>query len=124
MQNESEDFIMGYTKVYAKQFLKLTEDRISKIKTLIKTERYKVVDFFNVFWNMEKSQFLKGKTDKKKITTDIDWVLVPDNFMKVLEGKYNGENDDIPYTQSPLKLSDGTYFNGRRYRCTEGMVWW
>jgi hypothetical protein len=41
-----------------------------------------------VIENVKYSDFLKGNNNRNW-TADIDWILKPNNFIKVLEGNYN-----------------------------------
>ena len=45
-----------------------------------------------VFENAAKSDFLNGKNDRGFIA-NFDWLVRPNNFIKVLEGNYNNENN-------------------------------
>ena len=41
--------------------------------------------------NVKNSPFLQGKTDKGDWKITFDWLVLPNNFTKVLEGQYEGE---------------------------------
>jgi uncharacterized protein YdaU (DUF1376 family) len=53
-----------------------------------------VLDWFNDFFgHIQKSRFLVGKVNSKDgraFTADLEWILKPSNFAKIVEGKYHG----------------------------------
>jgi uncharacterized protein YdaU (DUF1376 family) len=55
-----------------------------------------VLDWFNDFFvHIQKSRFLVGKVNSKdgrSFTADLEWILKPSNFAKIVEGKYHGVN--------------------------------
>jgi uncharacterized protein YdaU (DUF1376 family) len=55
-----------------------------------------VLDWFNDFFgHIQKSRFLIGKVNSKDgraFTADLEWILKPSNFAKIVEGKYHGTN--------------------------------
>ena len=51
-------------------------------------EEYSKDDVLTVIENVKYSDFLKGNNNRNW-TADIDWILKPNNFIKVLEGNYN-----------------------------------
>jgi uncharacterized protein YdaU (DUF1376 family) len=55
-----------------------------------------VLDWFNDFFgHIQKSRFLIGKVNSKdgrSFTADLEWILKPSNFAKIVEGKYHGTN--------------------------------
>ena len=55
-----------------------------------------VLDWFNDFFgHIQKSRFLVGKVsskDGRAITADLERILKPSNFAKIVEGKYHGTN--------------------------------
>ena len=55
-----------------------------------------VLDWFNDFFgHIQKSRFLVGKVngkDGRAFTADLEWILKPSNFAKIVEGKYHGTN--------------------------------
>lgn len=48
---------------------------------------------FTVIVNASKSNFLNGKNTRSWIA-EFDWIFLPNNFAKVLEGNYNNQNTD------------------------------
>ena len=55
-----------------------------------------VLDWFNDFFgHIQKSRFLVGKVtgkDGRAFAADLEWILRPSNFAKIVEGKYHGTN--------------------------------
>ena len=55
-----------------------------------------VLDWFNDFFgHIQKSRFLVGKVngkDGRAFAADLEWILKPSNFAKIIEGKYHGSN--------------------------------
>jgi len=62
----------------------LTEPRKKAIKSRLK--EYSMEDIIEVFNLTEKSDFLTGRNSSWK--ANFDWLLLPKNFIKVLEGNY------------------------------------
>ena len=60
--------------------------RLDSLHARIK--EYSKDDVLAVIENVKYSDFLKGNNNRNW-TADIDWILKPNNFIKVLEGKYN-----------------------------------
>jgi hypothetical protein len=47
------------------------------------------------FQHIDKSKFLTGKVNSKDgraFTADLEWIVKPNNFAKIVEGKYHGNN--------------------------------
>ena len=55
-----------------------------------------VLEWFDDFFgHINKSKFLVGKVNNKDgraFTADLEWILKPSNFAKIVEGKYHGAN--------------------------------
>jgi hypothetical protein len=56
-----------------------------------------------LFRAVSKSDFLNGKGEKGWVA-DFDWIMNPNNFIKILEGRYNGKTKSN--TKSSVKYSD------------------
>lgn len=68
----------------------LTSDRKQRLKALLST--YKQEDLILVFEKAEKSARLRGELNGKgyeDFIADFDWITNQDNFVKILEGKYD-----------------------------------
>lgn len=63
--------------------------------------------------NISGSSFLKGQNDRNWIIT-FDWLIKPNNFIKVLEGNYSDKNKPVQKTNEakPLRFNN---FEGRQY---------
>ena len=60
--------------------------RLDSLHARIK--EYSKDDVLTVIENVKYSDFLKGNNNRNW-TADIDWILKPNNFIKILEGNYN-----------------------------------
>ena len=60
--------------------------RLDSLHARIK--EYSKDDVLEVIENVKHSDFLKGNNNRNW-TADIDWILKPNNFIKILEGNYN-----------------------------------
>lgn len=91
--------------------------KMSKVQALNKTRKgyinarvgeYGLEKVISVFRIAGQSDFLNGKNDKAW-KADFEWILRPENFLKVLEGKYINKKPDpvIPVFGTPgLKIED------------------
>ena len=104
--------ILSSTKVQLiiEKWNKLNLQKLISIKT--GTNRYKLLksraneygidSIFQAIENVSKSNFLKGQNDRGWIIT-FDWLIKPNNFIKVLEGNYSnheGGNNGFNTTNS------------------------
>ncbi len=67
---------------------KITNQRKSAINARI--QEYGLSKIGDVFQLVAKNEFLNGNNDRGW-TADFDWIMNPNNFIKILEGKYNGK---------------------------------
>ena len=67
---------------------KLTKSRKSAINARITD--YNLSTLGDVFQKVATSNFLNGENDRNW-TADFDWIMNPNNFIKILEGKYNSK---------------------------------
>ena len=59
-------------------------------------QEYQSLDFWKDFFRQVKaSSFLTGKTDKP-FMADLEWLVKPTNFQKVLEGRYDNRSNNKP----------------------------
>lgn len=82
-------------------------------------ERQKLEWWDKFFKHVKESKFLLGKVkprdgSKKPFKADLEWLIRPNNFPKVLEGKYHWEPDE---PQTPPAQS-----NGPRYMTAEDIL--
>jgi hypothetical protein len=73
----------------------LTSERIKMIDKLLKT--YSLEQIGQVFINTSESDYLNGKINNWK--ANLNWLLNPTNFVKVLEGNY--ANVKVPVGKTP-----------------------
>lgn len=71
---------------------KITEQRKQMIDARLKD--YTVEDFEKVFKLAQASDFLSGRNGKWN-SCNFDWLIRPNNFVKVIEGTYNKNNKKI-----------------------------
>lgn len=71
---------------------KITDARKRAIKTILKTNTQE--DIKRAFELAEKSDFLSGRS-KRWTGCNIDWILKPNNFIKVLEKTYNNKKGKL-----------------------------
>jgi hypothetical protein len=68
-------------------------DELSKIKVV---EASDILRWFSEFFDhIGQSKFLTGKVNSKdgrSFYADLEWILKPSNFAKIVEGKYHGTN--------------------------------
>lgn len=69
----------------------ISENRRKAISARCKI--YRIEDFRIVFQNAENSRFLKGSNDRNW-SANFDWMMKDTNFVKILEGRYNGGSND------------------------------
>lgn len=80
-------------KGYLRQRWREVAEELSKDKEI---EVADVLTWFaDFFEHIASSKFLTGKTsgkDGRPFTADLEWILKPSNFAKIVEGKYHGSN--------------------------------
>ena len=63
---------------------------------------YGVDEVLNAVERIRRSKFLQGKTEgRRQWTIKFDWFVLPNNFLKVLEGNYDDENVDTEQFERP-----------------------
>lgn len=72
--------------------IKITDKRKKSIDSRIK--EYNQETIYKVFDMVASNKFLNGDNDRGW-KADFDWLLNPNNFIKVLEGKYNNQEQQI-----------------------------
>jgi len=90
------------------QVTKSTKDRQNLILKIL--EIYTPEDIGKVFTNVSESDYLSGRKKGTTWKANFDWILSPDNFIKILEGNYknvtNGNgNNRSTRTDNELKQS-------------------
>jgi len=80
-------------KGYLRQRWREVADELSKTKTV---EASDILGWFAEFFgHIGTSKFLMGKVNSKdgrSFYADLEWILKPSNFAKIVEGKYHGSN--------------------------------
>jgi hypothetical protein len=79
----------NYTCTNLPKVGKLTPKRESAIKARVK--EYSLDEIKDVFEIVSKSDFLSGRSTSWK--ANFDWVLNPNNFLKIIEGNYANSKD-------------------------------
>jgi len=69
-----------------------------KTQTVARFKEYGLSGFFNAFEKIAASIFLCGGGDRGW-KVDFDWLIIPANMQKVLEGKYDNDQCNIPTPQ-------------------------
>ena len=72
--------------------------RLDSLHARIK--EYSKDDVLTVIENVKYSDFLKGNNNRNW-TADIDWILKPNNFIKILEGNYNKGKEHLKRKDIP-----------------------
>lgn len=80
-------------KGYLRQRWREVADELSKTKVV---EASDILGWFSEFFDhIGQSRFLTGKVNSKDgraFVADLEWILKPSNFAKIVEGKYHGSN--------------------------------
>lgn len=93
----------------------ITSERQSHIETII--QEYGEEAIYKAIDKVKTSSFLNGENDKKWIAT-FDWIILPNNFIKVLEGNYDNPKDlTLPdwYEDYLIDVEDKIKENGSKY---------
>jgi len=78
-----------------------------KTQTAARFKEYELSGFFDLFDKVAASIFLCGGGDRGW-KADYDWLITPANMQKVLEGKYNNDQCNIPTQQVLQHRNTGT----------------
>ena len=73
------------------QVTKLTKDRQNLILKILET--HSTQDIGDVFKNVTQSDYLSGRKVGTTWKATFDWILIPGNFIKILEGNYKNLNN-------------------------------
>lgn len=94
------------------RLLRVTTQRADGIVRLL--EEYSYVDFLKVFHKCEESSFLKSQAlTKGKV---FDWIIIEDNFLRILEGGYDFAVGDKEFLRNHPNAS----FKRKRGRTGKG----
>jgi hypothetical protein len=97
------------------QVTKLTKDRQNLILKILET--HSTQDIGDVFKNVTQSDYLSGRKSGTTWKATFDWILIPGNFIKILEGNYknlnNGKQDrdksDADHKQSAVNAVNALF---------------
>ena len=97
------------------QVTKLTKDRQNLILKILETNSTQ--DIGDVFKNVSQSDYLSGRKAGTTWKATFDWILIPGNFIKILEGNYknlnNGKQDrdksDADHKQSAVNAVNALF---------------
>lgn len=98
-------------KAILEKYNSIEGDRVSKCKSITperkkhlnaRIKEYGIEGVYKVIDNINSSNFLKNKfglnTKDKKKKLSIDWIINPNNFVKILEGSYTDTTSKQPKT--------------------------
>lgn len=87
------------------QIKRMHENRKKALRQLLKTEgEQKILEVFRL---AGQSGFLTGNNDRSW-TADFDWIIKPQNFYKILEGKYNNPKNHEKFKPNDPRASQST----------------
>lgn len=103
---DKKDFISFWNSLASKTSLPtlkaLTDDRVKHIKARCKDYNLNIEEFKSELESkILASAFLRNETEWNKLS--FDWVVKPNNFVKVIEGKYQ---DEKTVEEKPVKKYD------------------
>ena len=82
--------------------MKLNDTRKKAIKARYNEYNSDIEIFRELFTKAERSNFLKGNNDNNWSAT-FDWLLKPQNMIKVLEGNYENKQSTFTNTRKPVR---------------------
>lgn len=87
---------------------RMSQKRITRLYTLLRSG-YSREDIRKVFEIANTSKFLCGKTKNSDFTANLDWLIVKENFEKVLEGNYKSETAENTKASNPKQGRKPSY---------------
>ena len=97
------EICVSYPKV-----IKLSDSRKKTIKARYKEYNYDIEAFKRLFTKAEESDFLKGNNDKNW-SANFDWLINPQNMIKVLENRYENKEVNNASTKQPTKRNGSEF---------------
>lgn len=91
-ENEIENVIEYYNTLSFSKVVTKTEQRKKYLTARLAENGYEKV--ISVFKSANESDFLKGSNDRSW-KADFDWIINPNNFAKILEGKYVNRKEEL-----------------------------
>ena len=98
-----EEIINQYHNILPElpKMIKITPKRKTLLNSLLKDFDEKTM--IEVFQMAKESDFLTGKIDSSKWKASFDWILNPNNFVKILEGNYKNNPPNKPTQPKPTQ---------------------
>ena len=96
-------FIEKWNSLGLNKLINIKNKRLKSLKARVK--EYGIEKVMEAIDNINQSDFLKGKNDRGW-QIDFDWLMKPNNFIKVLENKYKSNEPVIQASKN-----DGSSFN-------------
>ena len=96
-------FIEKWNSLGLNKLINIKNKRLKSLKARVK--EYGIEKVMEAIDNINQSDFLKGKNDRGW-QIDFDWLIKPNNFIKVLENKYKSNEPVIQASKN-----DGSSFN-------------
>lgn len=101
-------FIEKWNSLGLNKLINIKNKRLKSLKARVK--EYGIEKVMEAIDNINQSDFLKGKNDRGW-QIDFDWLMKPNNFIKVLENKYKSNEPVIQASKN-----DGSSFNNFKPR--------
>lgn len=102
-------FIEKWNSLGLNKLINIKNKRLKSLKARVK--EYGIEKVMEAIDNINQSDFLRGKNDRGW-QIDFDWLMKPNNFIKVLENKYKSNE---PVIQSKNDGSNFNNFEPRQY---------
>lgn len=99
-----ETIIAKWNNLGLQQLRSISNNRLILLNARIK--EYSLDEVVQAIENINKSSFLKGQ-NKKNWTITFDWLIKPNNFIKVLEGNYTDKEGFNGNSSRNAKATDG-----------------
>lgn len=98
-----EGIVSKWNSLYPRlpKITKLTQSRKSSINARLR-DGYTEQDIFSAFDTVCNSDFLCGNNDRGW-KADFDWVMKPNKFVEIIEGKYT-RNNEVRKQEKPIKV--------------------
>ena len=100
-----EEVVSAYneTCVSLPKVQQITDKRKKTIRVILKNHPFE--DFYDVFERVEASDFLSGRNSKWS-NCNFDWIVKPENFIKILEGTYDNKASPCAYRLKPTAMGE------------------
>ena len=119
MQSQIDEVIKAWNSIDGMRKVVKVGKGTKRYNLLVaRINEYGIDKVLECVFNVQRSSFLKGYTSKDGWSADFDWIILPANFTKVLEGKYTDKpgksNNPIAdkNIQRPYKTSFHNYKQG------------